>query len=364
MEKAGFLLTLHKKIRLAVFLLSACIHATGCGQQKPGRGAEEIDPAVKAKAATLQPGKDPVPEQIFAFRNETRSAYNNRQFPELEKIAAELRRDKAVFANGSWKIFQFYNSFDLRDDELETMWALYKRIHEEWIAAFPESITARVAFADFMVGHAWQARGLGCADTVTAAAGRLFSERLGAARTILEDARKLPEKDPFWWLAALKVAKGQGWPKPEYDTLMEQAKTFEPKFWACDTERAFSLLPRWYGREGDWEAYAEAAAARPEGLGAEVYARIVISLRGSCDKIFEETKASWPKTREGLIVLLQKYPESIELASQASFPAAMNDDRALAQEMFARIGETYLPGVWRKPDRFIRVRNWTRTGKW
>ena len=42
------------------------------------------------------------------------------------------------------------------------MWQLQERIHQEWIAAKPRSVTARVACADY----AWQARGSGYAHTV------------------------------------------------------------------------------------------------------------------------------------------------------------------------------------------------------
>jgi Domain of unknown function (DUF4034) len=181
-------------------------------------------------AANLKPAKHPILEEIYAFRLEIRQAYNNRRFNDLENRAAELRRAKPVFGNGSWKIVQFYNSFACRAEEPESMWQLHDRIHRDWIALFPESITARVAYADFLAEYAWHARGSGYADKVTKEGWRFFGERLASARKTLEEARKLPDRDPFWWRVALRVAQGEHWPKSEYDQLLKEAKSFEPKF--------------------------------------------------------------------------------------------------------------------------------------
>jgi hypothetical protein len=133
--------------------------------------------------------------------------------------------------------------------------------------------------------------------------------------------------------------------------LLEQAKAFEPKFWAYDIARARSLLPRWYGEPGDWEAYAEQAAGRPDGLGAEIYARIVMDLHGYYDNVFRETKASWLKVRQGLSEMRQKYPRSFDLLNQTALLSTLGGDRELAKETFGKLGDSYLPSVWGKPER-------------
>jgi len=242
------------------------------------------------------------------------------------------------------------------------MWQLHDRIHQDWIAQFPTSITARIAYADFLREYAWHARGTDFADKVTEEGWRLFGERLESARKALAEARELTEKDSFWWEVALGVARGQQLPKNAYDQLLEEAKAIEPKFWGYDIARASSLLPRWYGEPGDWEAYADQAAARPDGLGAEIYARIVMALSGYYDNVFRETNASWPQVREGLIAMRQKYPRSFELLNHTALLSTLGGDRELAKETFAKLGDSYLPSVWGKPERFVRSRKWAETG--
>ena len=126
--------------------------------------------------------------------------------------------------------------------------------------------------------------------------------------------------------------------------------------------RAESLLPRWYGKPGDWEAYAVQTAARPDGLGDEVYARIVMALHGYYGNVFRETAVSWAKVRSGLKQMRQLYPDSLDILSETALLAAKAGDRALAKEMFDQLGDRYLDSIWRKPEYFVRDRNWADTG--
>jgi hypothetical protein len=333
--------------------------------QPSARGhLENIDAEERLAASKLKPAKDPILDEIYAFRLEVRKAYNNRSFDKLEQMAAEIRQKKEVFDNGSWKIVQFYAAFECRADEPDSMWKLHDEIHRAWIEAKPTSITANVSYADFLDDYAWNARGGGFADTVTEEGWRLFKQRLEAANAVLKKAKTLTEKDPYWALVALKVSRGQGWSKKDVDTLVEEATAAEPTFWGYHTERAFSLLPRWHGEPGDWEKYAEQAAARPNGLGDEAYARIVLMLDGYHENLFRESKASWPKTKEGLRKIREKYPRSLSILSDCAMLAGLAQDREFAKEMFAALGNTYFRQTWGSPERFVHVKHWAETGQW
>ncbi|MEQ1838942.1 MAG: hypothetical protein ABL994_00920 [Verrucomicrobiales bacterium] len=332
----------------------------GCGEASDTPLSQAVESAEPSKPSPeLRTVKDPVQEEINQFVMDTRLAYNRRDFDELEAVASTIREKKALFDNGSWKLAHFYFSFACREDEPESMWQLHDEIHRAWIEAKPESITARIAYADFLVEYGWYARGYDFASTVSPEGWKLLEERLTAARKVLDESRSLPAKDPVWWAVALHIARGQGWERADYDDLVAEAHAFEPTFWGYHVDRAYSLLPRWYGQPGDWEAYAERAANDLQGVGAGVYARIILELRGNYDNIFEDSNASWPKTREGLRHLRETHPRSIGFTHVSALLAAMAGDREEAREMFDQIGDEYLKSIWREPELFLAVKEWS-----
>ena len=344
---------------------------TGCDGKNSDQNASEepvigenIDEAEREAAKKLQAVADPVEKDIETFNAEIRGLLTAKRFDELEKMAAELRSSKSLFRDGSWKIRQFYVSMEASDDEADKVWKDLNQIHQEWIQAMPKSITAHVAQANFYVNYAWYVRGSGYVSTVTERENYSFEKRLESALKVLQTSRDFPEKDPMWWNVALTTALGQGWPLKAFDELVEEAMALEPTYHRHDYQRAYSLLPRWYGEPGDWEAYALKAAERKGGLGAEAYARIVIGLRSYEGQIFQKSEASWPKTKEGLMILRKKYPDSLRFINEGALLATMASDQAYAKEMFDLLGDTYMRSVFSKPDRFAHYRNWARTGQW
>lgn len=328
--------------------------------------AENIDKDEALEAIRLQSVTDPDAEKAAAFRKQMAELLYAQKFDELEKEAAAARASKEVFGNGSWKISQFYQAFERKNRDAQGLWNVTEDALQAWQKAFPNSVTARIAHADFLVDYAWHARGTGYANTVTPEGWRLMEERLSQANKVLVEAGKLPEKDPVLYLVALQVALGAGLDKAGYDKLMEEAHALEPTFWGYDASRAYSLLPRWHGAKGDWEAFAAKAAARPDGLGAEVYARIVMRLVDFHENIFRESKASWPKTKEGIEILKKKYPDSVEILSYGALLATSAYDNATAKAYFEELGDRYLEDskVWPSKESFVHYRKWARTGKW
>ena len=303
-------------------------------------------------------GTDTVDKAIQAYRYSTRMAYNGRRFDELERLADEARSSKAKFGNGSWKIYQFYDSLGCDSSEPEGMWQLHDTIHKDWVAAKPDSITARTAQIVFLVEYAWRARGNGYADTVTAEGGRVFDERLKMAHQALDGSRNLSGKCPVWWSAGMRLALGESWPRDVYDRFYAEAKRLEPGFWNYDTSRSNFLALKWYGGPGEWEQAAETAADDPNGLGLEVYARCVLYQRSNYRNIFRESKASWPKTKEGFELMRQRYPESLELASAYCRMACIAEDRATAKQLFDRLGGNVFSYIWSNRELLESDRAW------
>ena len=349
-----------KRLRLIVLLAFAGIAVTSLAvilvrERMTAVAAGEPDEGESAGLAAA----DAELEGLVAFRNSTRQLYNSRKFAELEALAGKIRSGKERIGTGSWKIFHYYDSLNCREDEPESMWTLHDTIHREWEAAYPESITACVARADFLTTYAWHARSDAYAQEVTDEGWRLFRERLAEARTLLEQSKRLSPPCPGWWLTCQTVALGQNWDRAEYEALFEEAKKLEPEFFAFDLAHAKYLLPKWHGEAGDWEAAAEREIVRPGTAGYEIYARVVTAQAGHYDNIFKESSASWRKTRKGYEELLTRYPESKHLLNDFCRLACYAGDRKLAKELFTRIGEMKVRSAWQK-GQFDRAKAWAK----
>ncbi len=329
-------------------LLVASLVSSGCKR-------EEYSP----EKAAFAEGEDLIMKDEENYRHDTRQFYNNRNFEQLEARANEARTSKAKFGNGEWHIHHFYDSLDCREEEPESMWQLHEQIHQDWEKKFPDSITARVAHADFLTNYAWHARGTGYANEVTEDAWRVFRERLASARTLLDSSKDLPLKCPVWWQVSMKVALGQSWSKAEFTKLFEEAKAFEPTYFMYDLAQAKFLMPRWYGAEGDWEAAAEKEIDRPGGLGLEGYARVIADQRGYYDDIFSETKASWRKTQQGFELMLKSYPDSSQVLNTYCRLAVIAEDRTVAKKLFSQIGSKVILSCWGgERKRFTQMKRW------
>ena len=258
----------------------------------------------------------------------------------------------------------FYDALSKRFHTGDAGYLADLKIFKNWEQAFPESTIRRVALARFLIDYAWHARGSGYAHTVTEEGWRLFDERLNYAWKILTSVRRSEIKDPHGYEMAIVAAMGLGLGMTELDMIVFESRRHFPTYYPTDTRRAYSLLPRWHGEAGDWEAFAMEAAQIEGGLGDEVYVRILIKLKPYYANIFRETKAVWGTAKKGLEILNKKYPNSMEIQNYTAYFAVLGNDRTMAAEYFDKLGSAYLKSVWRKPERFVHFRTWAKTGRW
>jgi len=253
--------------------------------------------------------------------------------------------------------------FDEPDGEKwsESQWGPLLHQLRVWRETRRRSITARVAPGYALVGYAWNARGSGYAFRVSRRGWQLMSERLDQAHVVLMDARQLPTSCPGWYSAEQRVALGQGWGRAAYDSLFEEAIARHPDFEAYYTLKAYHLLPRWYGKPGEWEVFATEIASRlPDSLGARIYAHILLSQAEYYDNIFEDAAVSWPRAKRGFRLLEADSPNSVEILSEFAYFACCAGDREEAKRLFKRIGARVELGVWTDDQAFLRARAWAR----
>jgi Domain of unknown function (DUF4034) len=303
--------------------------------------------------------RDPGLDQGAAQSAEVRRLFAAGNFEGLDTLADQLRKTKARYASGMWRISAFYQELEVERRAPPDVWKTQQQTLERWIVQRPQSITARVALADFLTKYAWQARGADWANKVTPEGWDLFAERLSAATKVLGDARSLETKDPHWWFVAQTVALGQGWDRATYERLFAEAIAFEPEYHHCYCSKARFLLPKWYGQPGEWEQFAMESAARPGGPGPAIYARIVDSVTGDYTDIFHESGASWEQTRAGFELLVSQYPDSGKLLVDFLRLAAVATDTQCGAQIFAKIGTRYDPRLWINGYEVMGLQSWS-----
>src|ERR1700722_17577135 len=264
------------------------------------------------------------------IKAKTMGLLNARDYDGLEKFSSDLRTSKKIWADGAWKLSHVYLGLVPNDNESSAAWDA--RIHalQTWVAARPESITARVALAFVEVAYAWNARGGGWADTVTSEGWRLFDQRLKEAVSILDDTKKLQAKCPVYWTVRMRAALGLSMEKEQFDALSADALRTWPDYGPIYSRRAIYLLPRWMGSPGEWEKDLANSADKTGGQQGDIlYARVVWCIHQSfgMKNIFKETELSWPRVDRGFQDLEKLFPESLDTTSEHARLAVLAKDR-------------------------------------
>ena len=300
--------------------------------------------------APLELKEDSIEDEVGEFSNNVRALFKAEKFTELEEMSAKFIQEKSVFGDGLWKIECFHEALTLSPNSPAGAWPAREVEIRKWEAQFPTSLTARIVHVRFLSDYAWLARGHQYAGSVSPEAWAIYGSRLSQAFDVLKEAHRLGAKSPMLLKTDLDIAIGQGWDPVMTARIYQGNRDLEPGFWYDEQTMALFLLPRWYGKEGDWEAFAESELRSGSGLGAEAYARVVSSLVNYYKNIFGETHARWPVVKEGYKAMRGKYPDSVEILSQYALLAVLAQDRAAARSAFDQMNGVLDPYVWQGRD--------------
>jgi Domain of unknown function (DUF4034) len=293
-----------------------------------------------------------------AFRTTVRNLFNEEKFDELDELAGNVRAQKSRFLGGGWKLNALYSVLQGPGSLTATdaVWNAHIESLQRWIAQKPGSITPRIALADAYIRFAWKARGNGLSNTVTSDGWKLFTERIAQAQQTLEAADSLSIKDPHWYRSMEIVALAQGWDRSRTDSLVQQAIMVEPDYFYIYGAYTNFLLPKWYGRSGEAEAFAASAADRVGGQeGDFVYFKIVSGLN-CCKRQPQMQNISWDRVKQGFAALEQLYDSTNFEKNAMAFMAARQGDREFTQQLFDSIGDNWDEQVWRSKAEFDRAK--------
>ncbi len=329
--------------------------APGAAAQVPGGAAA---PDVLAEPVETLPEEDIERDRI---KQQARELLASKSYDQLEKLAAEYRRTRAAWPDGHWKLAAFYLGLaEVPKTASDGAWSARVGSLRDWLKQKPKPITAQVALARAFFSGAMRARGVGYADTVTDEMAALMQKRLEQGSAALQASASLRKQCPGWYAAAQRIARLQGWPREEYDPLVDEGIRLFPTYHDLHFARVQHLLPRWHGQEGEWEAYAAKAADRVGGdEGDALYAQIIWSLKslGIFKNIVRDSKMSWPRAQRGYEVLLRRHPANLGVASAYAALAGSANDLPTARKLFLNpIKNQVVLDIWVTKDWFIRSR--------
>ena len=286
------------------------------------------------------------------------------KFRELDAFERDLRESKCRYQSGSWKLPEFYRGLTPTATN-QAAWAEALKRHDEWLAASPNSSAARLGKGTALVAYAWSARGSCYSASVTTEGWKLFRDRLAVARAYL-DACKMStaNESPQWYAIMMKIARGESWPRPQFEALYSEATSRWPDYHPLYYSKAAFLLPRWFGKPGEWEDYASQAARATSSIeGAGLYARICQEQFGAEGApFFRRTKASWPLMKQGYRDLESRYPASPSNLNYFCYFACEAGDRVTAHELFSRIDLQRYSDPWNSEGAFVAWKSWANGG--
>jgi hypothetical protein len=337
----------------------------GPGVTSNGAGSRKSEVKPQSESTAKAVGDDLNLHYLEHYEAAIRQHFEKGEFELLDGIASSARSAKTRLPGGFWAIHIIYSplmeppqgTYKAREADFK---AHFERLNR-WVAQRPKSITARVALAGAYLNYAANARGGGYADTVSEDGWRLYAERSAAAGKILVEAFELPEKCPEWYVQMQGVINAQDGSPEMQKAMFEKAAAFEPEYQYFYRIRADHLLPKWGGDEGDAAAFAAEAADRLGGAkGDMIYYQIGSFLSCGCDNDRLLNGMSWPRIKKGYAKVEELYGVSLENVNKMAMMAAMAGDPEYAELALARIGENWVPEIWRTRQYFDEVREWSK----
>lgn len=307
----------------------------------------EIDPNLTMDGKTEH--------KIFSARIE--QMLREGKYDELDRIVAQIRRDKPRNKNGRAKLSAFYDG-TAPSAETDEQWEEERKVYEAWSEAKPKSAAAQIALARFWYGYAFQGRRLGGGRYPTAEGMELYRARMKVSQAIIEKQYGLEEKCPYAPRFEIALAYDNAYSKAEVDAILKRAWETDPDYTPAFLDAVRYYLPTMHGDPGDLEAYADRACAMTSSRwGDELYAQIVLEAADyRVGETFKSFKFDWERVKKSAAAYRKRYPESITELQRYARLAGFKGDREEAAAAFTRLDE-----LGAKNDVYVeRWREWAK----
>jgi hypothetical protein len=279
-------------------------------------------------------------------------AFLSRNYASLEAASEEYRSTKSRTPSGTWKLTSFYvgisDAMSRATGDIPENFSEVENIAVEWVAKYPNSPSAHIVQSYAWHAHGYAFRGEGSASSVSPAAWKELKKYDSLAMANLTKHQKIASVDPEWYELMLLIGRVEGWSKPQFTAMLEEALDREPLFYQTYFTALEYLLPKWGGSIAEIEEFALKAVERTSASeGKGMYARIYwyASQTQFGNRIFGRSFAGWPLMRRGFEDVIQKYPDQWNINSFAKFSCLANDE-AKTKELFKLIAPGPIAQAW------------------
>lgn len=299
-----------------------------------------------------------------AIAHAAAQAFRAEDFATLEGYAEAARSRRLRTSSGLWVLGLVESGVDeaanVRTARDDAAWDAFEAIGRRWLAAYPSSATAQVAYAQLLQNRAWLYRGgAGYASTVSDAQFAAFHQQVEKARRYLSSAREAAAVDPQWYLEYLAALRlGGVADRDEYEHVFDAAVRRFPDYFPLYFEAVTYHFPKWNGDARQVEYFARRVMrGRDERTGRMLYARIYWYASQAQFKggLFERSAVKWDDMRAGFRTIVADFPDPWNLNHFARF-ACLAHDREAMREAFAKVGSEALDAAWDSPGQYRACR--------
>jgi hypothetical protein len=300
------------------------------------------DEAILAKPAL--DGK----QERSQFTAAVRQTFFRGDFETLETLGQELRQSRERLLDGSWLSEAYFAAFRLGPKASAERYALVEQRIAQWERAKPTSPALSLIKVGYHLDLAWHWRTDAYAKDVTPEGWKKFKSELAIARQLLE-LHAADKSYPEYNALMLTVALGESWRKTDYMALFTRATEIEADYYRYHCQTAVYLLPRWHGKKGEWEQFAE-QQRQLHGAGTAgdaLYTRIALGLHDYYfHHFFRDTAISWEIMASGFDYLIKTHPDSRYLKNLYANWAWRADDRIRLRKLLPIIKPDPDMTVW------------------
>ncbi|HEX3657065.1 MAG TPA: WD40 repeat domain-containing protein [Pirellulales bacterium] len=328
-----------------------------------------IVPPAGAPSPLADNALDHFAESIGKEMLKTKSWYlaNHQRFDELESLHDSFRKHRPAFPSSVTRLRMFFEGMSGRYADTDAEWQHFLNCVEAWARGRPESVAARIVWADSLRQHAISNTYLGYKLKRSKLSEDERQRLLVRCGELLEEARKLDENEPELYRSLTLLAIHLHWPPERVLGFLRRSAAADPTYLSAFFQSArYCFMHRDGGPPincADWAS--EAAALTHDQWGDFAYTTMVLEGKRYLpyDELFSPDHFSWERTRQGFLDAEKRLPHSDLRDHEFCALACTARDRETAHRLFERLGNRRIEEfeeIWGHPMYYDARRQWAR----